>query len=163
MHQAASGRSLERETYWRGQIEAQQASGLSVRQFCRQRQLGEPSFYHWRRTLAARDGKSSSRSQTRKQTSQRAAAVKQEPPATLVPVTPGTAMASTMSTSMLEIMYFGNTRSDRSSLLNPSVCFFWSGRMSAQDPQDPARHRVVPVRLHHDSHPVGHRRCGRQG
>ena len=56
MSQARSGRSRERESFWRTQIQEQQSSGLSVREFCRRQQLRETSFYHWRRTLAERDG-----------------------------------------------------------------------------------------------------------
>ena len=44
--------SEERRSYWRAAIELQQESGLSVRQFCRQEGLSEPSFYAWRRRLA---------------------------------------------------------------------------------------------------------------
>jgi len=33
----------------------QEASGLSVRQFCEKRGLREPSFYAWRRTLKQSD------------------------------------------------------------------------------------------------------------
>jgi len=32
-----------------------QRSGLSVRAFCEQQDLSQPSFYAWRRTLAERD------------------------------------------------------------------------------------------------------------
>jgi len=39
------------QEYWRRWIAAQEASGESVRQFCREHGLGEPSFYTWRRRL----------------------------------------------------------------------------------------------------------------
>jgi Transposase len=42
---------------WQGLIERQAESGLSVRAFCRQESLREPSFYAWRRKLAQREGK----------------------------------------------------------------------------------------------------------
>lgn len=45
-------RSGERRSYWLAAIELQAESGLSVRQFCRQEGLSEPSFYAWRRRLA---------------------------------------------------------------------------------------------------------------
>jgi hypothetical protein len=45
------------ESFLREAIAWQAASGLSVRAFCRRESLKEPSFYSWRRTLAARDGK----------------------------------------------------------------------------------------------------------
>jgi hypothetical protein len=36
-------------------LRRQQRSGLSVRAFCRQHNLSQPSFYAWRRTIAQRD------------------------------------------------------------------------------------------------------------
>lgn len=39
----------ERRKYWEGVIGEQEASGKSVRDFCRERNLGEHSFYWWRR------------------------------------------------------------------------------------------------------------------
>ena len=51
----AMRRSGEREAFWRGEVARQSASGLSVRRFCQERGLGEPSFYAWRRTLQERD------------------------------------------------------------------------------------------------------------
>jgi|ETNmetMinimDraft_15_1059895.scaffolds.fasta_scaffold87892_2 transposase-like protein len=49
-------RSLEKEAQWRGHIRQQAGSGVSIRQYCRDRQLSEASFYVWRRKLAKRDG-----------------------------------------------------------------------------------------------------------
>jgi hypothetical protein len=51
----AKQRNGERETFWREQVRRQAASRLSVRRFCEERGLSEPSFYAWRRTLAQRD------------------------------------------------------------------------------------------------------------
>ena len=48
-------RSLEKESYWRRQLEGQVVSGLSIRQYCRDQQVSEPSFYVWRRELRKRD------------------------------------------------------------------------------------------------------------
>ena len=48
-------RGVEKEQYWRGQIDGQAASGLSARQWCQRERLSEPSFYAWRRKLAQRD------------------------------------------------------------------------------------------------------------
>ena len=45
----------EREKFWREQVRRQAASRLSVRRFCEEKGLSEPSFYAWRRTLAQRD------------------------------------------------------------------------------------------------------------
>ena len=50
-----ASRGVEREQFWRGQIEGQVASGLSARQWCQREQVSEPSFYAWRRKLAQRD------------------------------------------------------------------------------------------------------------
>jgi hypothetical protein len=51
----AKQRNGERETFWREQVRRQAASRLSVRGFCEEKGLSEPSFYAWRRTLAQRD------------------------------------------------------------------------------------------------------------
>jgi hypothetical protein len=44
-----------REQFWRAMVGRWQGSGLSVRAFCQRHRLSQPSFYWWRRTLAARD------------------------------------------------------------------------------------------------------------
>lgn len=49
-------RSLDREQYWRELIRGQQASGLSISAFCREREVSPASFFDWRRKLASRDG-----------------------------------------------------------------------------------------------------------
>ena len=41
----------ERRKCWQGVIAEQEASGKSVRDFCRERDLGEHSFYWWRHRL----------------------------------------------------------------------------------------------------------------
>jgi len=48
----AKRRDLKRWQYWRDVIQQQQASGQTITAFCRQHQISEPSFYHWRRKLA---------------------------------------------------------------------------------------------------------------
>ena len=40
-----------RDEYWRERIDAQQRSGLSVQQFCKEQGLNNPSFYSWRKRL----------------------------------------------------------------------------------------------------------------
>lgn len=40
-----------RDEYWRERIAAQQRSGLSVQQFCKEQGLNNPSFYYWRKRL----------------------------------------------------------------------------------------------------------------
>ena len=44
-----------KEAFWRDVFRRQARSGLSVRQFCRQHQLSEPSFYERRRTYRQQD------------------------------------------------------------------------------------------------------------
>ena len=46
----------ERRRFWRAAISRQRASGVSVRAFCRQERLAEPSFYAWRKRLARARG-----------------------------------------------------------------------------------------------------------
>ena len=48
-------RSVEKEAYWRGQFERQSTSGLSIRRWCRESGVSEPTFYVWRRKLQNRD------------------------------------------------------------------------------------------------------------
>lgn len=48
-------RSGEKERHWREVIREQVRSGLSIRAFCREQGLSEPSFYSWRRELRRRD------------------------------------------------------------------------------------------------------------
>jgi hypothetical protein len=47
--------SAEKEAYWRSVLHRQKESGLSVRQFCREQQLSQASFYGWKRKIASRD------------------------------------------------------------------------------------------------------------
>ena len=49
-------RSGEKAAFWREAIARQATSGLSVRAFCRNESLSEPSFYSWRRVLVEREG-----------------------------------------------------------------------------------------------------------
>ena len=51
-------RDSAREQYWRGLVSGWQSSGLSVREFCRQRSVAEASFYSWRGELQRRDARS---------------------------------------------------------------------------------------------------------
>jgi transposase-like protein len=48
-------RDPRKEQFWRRLLRLWQRSGLSVRAFCEQHDLAQPSFYAWRRTLAQRD------------------------------------------------------------------------------------------------------------
>jgi hypothetical protein len=47
-------RDGEKERFWREVIRRQRHGGLSVRGFCREEGLSEPSFHAWRRELARR-------------------------------------------------------------------------------------------------------------
>ena len=40
-----------RDEYWREKIAAQERSGRSVQQFCKEQGLNNPSFYYWRKRL----------------------------------------------------------------------------------------------------------------
>ena len=46
-----STQEFRRRSYWRTLLARWQRSGLSVRAFCREEGLSEPSFYLWRRKL----------------------------------------------------------------------------------------------------------------
>lgn len=44
---------VDQQQFWQMAMETWRASGLSVRAFCRQEGLSEPSFYAWRRKLTS--------------------------------------------------------------------------------------------------------------
>jgi len=46
----------EREMHWRGQLEQQAASGLSVRAWCAREAIGYAAFMYWRRRLGQSGG-----------------------------------------------------------------------------------------------------------
>jgi hypothetical protein len=46
---------LKKERYWRDILRQYRRSGLNIREFCRSRNLSEPSFYAWRREIKRRD------------------------------------------------------------------------------------------------------------
>jgi transposase-like protein len=48
-------RSVHKEQVWRLLLEEQRRCGLSIRAFCRQKAISEPSFYVWRKELQQRD------------------------------------------------------------------------------------------------------------
>ena len=43
----------DQRQFWQMVLETFKSSGLSVRQFCKQEGLSEPSFYSWRKRLSA--------------------------------------------------------------------------------------------------------------
>jgi len=47
-------RTYRSEAEWQQLIQQQSSSGLSVRAFCKQRRIGDQSFYAWRNRLAKR-------------------------------------------------------------------------------------------------------------
>ena len=47
--------SAEKDSYWRWHVDMQVAGGLSVRAYCGQHGLSEPTFYAWRRKIQERD------------------------------------------------------------------------------------------------------------
>jgi hypothetical protein len=48
-------RNLEKEQFWRQVVKGHAGSGLSIRQYCADRGVSQPSFFAWRRELARRD------------------------------------------------------------------------------------------------------------
>ena len=50
-----SSRSLEKETFWRGHMDRQSSSGVSMRSYCRVHGLSDSLFCYWRRKIANRD------------------------------------------------------------------------------------------------------------
>ena len=52
---ARGQRDPELERQWRERMARWQASGLTVREFCRRHGLLETSFYYWKRELRTRD------------------------------------------------------------------------------------------------------------
>ena len=54
--ESGSRQRSKAEQEWRDRIAQWRASGQSVRVFCTEHQLSEPSFYSWRRTIVCRDG-----------------------------------------------------------------------------------------------------------
>jgi hypothetical protein len=51
----AKQRSVSKERFWRRLVGQWRRSGRTVRDFCDEHRLSEPSFYAWRRVLAQRD------------------------------------------------------------------------------------------------------------
>ena len=67
MQRKGPQRDVQKERFWRDAIRQQQRSGQSVRQYCRDQGVSEPSFYAWRRELKRRHNRGA------KTTSRRAA------------------------------------------------------------------------------------------
>jgi hypothetical protein len=56
MSQRGRERDVNKERVWRDAIRRWQASGQTIRGFCREQGLSEAAFHAWRRTIARRDG-----------------------------------------------------------------------------------------------------------
>lgn len=54
----ARKKNCEAEARWREILKRQAGCGLSVRQFCTEEGISEPSFYAWRKKLRTRNGNS---------------------------------------------------------------------------------------------------------
>ena len=50
-----SKRNEEKWAYWQSMLDRQLASGLSVRQFCKESQVAEASFHTWKRKITRGD------------------------------------------------------------------------------------------------------------
>lgn len=46
---------MERRELWRQRIAQQEKSGQSIRAFCRERSVSEPTFYAWRQRLRSQN------------------------------------------------------------------------------------------------------------
>jgi hypothetical protein len=53
MKEEGKRRDVEKERYWRKVIREAARSGVSIRQFCRERRLKESQFYWWQSRLRA--------------------------------------------------------------------------------------------------------------
>ena len=58
-------RDLDLEARWRRIVREHGRGGLTVREFCRSRDLTETAFYYWRRELARRDDEPTARARAR--------------------------------------------------------------------------------------------------
>ena len=70
-------RDVEKEQFWRRIIAGHASSKLSVRGYCAQHGVSEPSFFAWRRELAGRERESSQSSRPTRRPTRSKAATKQ--------------------------------------------------------------------------------------
>ena len=66
MARRGARRDLGKERFWRRMLRLWRRSGCSVRDFCGEHDLSEPSFFAWRRTLAERDRQRTPRCESRR-------------------------------------------------------------------------------------------------
>jgi hypothetical protein len=69
-------RSQAKERIWRQHVERQRRSKVTVRDFCADAGISEPSFYAWRRELARRDSESGQPARSNPKVPQRTATPK---------------------------------------------------------------------------------------
>jgi hypothetical protein len=77
-----ASRDGRREVQWRRVVQEQRGSGLTIREFCRKRNLPESAFYFWRRELQRRQAEQGQRPRHSRRSRGRASS----PQATFVPV-----------------------------------------------------------------------------
>jgi transposase-like protein len=73
MARRGARRDLGKERFWRRMLRLWRRSGRSVRAFCGEHDISEPSFFAWRRTLAERDRQRTRRSERRRRESKASA------------------------------------------------------------------------------------------
>ena len=56
---ARSTRLTDKERFWRSMVKRQRQGGATIRAFCREQGISEPSFYAWRKELQRRDAERS--------------------------------------------------------------------------------------------------------
>jgi hypothetical protein len=98
-------RDRGKERFWRRMLRLWRRSGLSIRDFCGDHDLAEPSFYAWRRTIAERDRRQTKTTQTT-QTPSFPEPHKESAPALFVPlrVVPGVPAPASAAASVLEVV-----------------------------------------------------------
>jgi len=52
-------RLADKERFWRSMVKQQRQGGATIRTFCREQGISEPSFYAWRKELQRRDAERS--------------------------------------------------------------------------------------------------------
>jgi Transposase len=55
MARGGKRRDRRKEQFWRRLLRLQRSSGLTIRDFCAEHDVSEPSFFAWRRTIAERN------------------------------------------------------------------------------------------------------------
>lgn len=55
MAQRGARRDSSKERFWRRLLRLWQRSGRTIRDFCAEHEVSQPSFYAWRRVIAERD------------------------------------------------------------------------------------------------------------